>query len=54
MEIGPGRSADMTIRFDPAEEPDFRGRLTIGVTGLGPTGAIVFQTHVDLEVRAEE
>jgi hypothetical protein len=53
LEIGPGRSATLIVRFNPAEDPDFRGSLSIEVTGLGTDGAVVFRTHVRLTVAGE-
>jgi hypothetical protein len=49
--IGPGQAVNLTVEFDPTEDPDFRGRLSIDVFGRDQPGKIVFQTHVRLEVR---
>ena len=50
IKIEPGRSANLTVRFDPADEPDFRGRLSIEVIGRGPTDLLAFRTRVGIEV----
>ena len=50
IKIEPGRSANLTVRFDPAAEPDFRGRLSIEVIGRGPAGLVAFRTHVAIVV----
>jgi hypothetical protein len=51
--IGPGLTVSLTVEFDPAQEPDFRGGLSIDVFGRDPPGELVFQTHVRLEVRGQ-
>jgi len=51
--VGPGGSAELVARFDPADDPDFRGGLSIEVTGLSPAGEAEFRVQVDLEVQAE-
>ena len=51
--LGPGESADLAVRFDSLDQPDFRGGLSIEVAGHGVTGEVVFATHVGLEVRTE-
>jgi hypothetical protein len=52
-EIGPGQAADLTMEFDPADDPDFRGGLSIDVIGRDPLGGIVFRTRAQIEVRAQ-
>lgn len=49
--LGPRQTADLTVRFDPADEPDFRGCLSIDVIGREPGGEIAFRTRVEVEVR---
>lgn len=48
--IGPGQAADLTVKFDPTNDPDFRGGLSIDVIGRDPMGRIVFQTRAKIEV----
>jgi hypothetical protein len=57
LEIGPVPAAvrarqtqQLTVRFNPSEEPNFRGKLSIEVTGRAPDGAVVFRTRVQLEI----
>jgi hypothetical protein len=45
-----GSERALTVAFDPAEEPDFRGGLSVDVTGHGPAGDVVFRTRVDLDI----
>jgi Protein of unknown function (DUF1573) len=51
--IGSGQVADLTVKFDPTDDPDFRGGLSVDVLGHDPTGELVFQTRVRLEVRVQ-
>ncbi len=53
LKIDPANTGELTVRFDPAEEPGFRGRLAIDLTGLAPDGQVAFRTRVCVEVRAE-
>jgi Protein of unknown function (DUF1573) len=50
MEIAPGGSAALTTRFNPAAEPDFRGRLAIEVAGRDRSGQPTFRARVRVEV----
>lgn len=50
--VRPGECADLTVKFDPTDDPDFRGGLSIHVIGRDPTGEIVFGTRAHLEVLA--
>jgi len=49
--LRPGESADLPVRFDSLDEPDFRGGLSIEVVGRGVTGGVVFATRVGVEIR---
>jgi len=49
--IGRGECKVLAVEFDPSEEPDFRGRLAIDVTGYDGD-VVAFHTLVELEVRA--
>ena len=53
IEVGPGLSTALIVRFDPAEDRDFRGGLSIEVAGFETNGKVVFRTRVSLKVRAE-
>lgn len=53
LRVEPGRSADLTILFDPNDAPDFRGELAVDVVGKGPSGQTIFQTTVSVEVRPD-
>jgi Protein of unknown function (DUF1573) len=53
VQIRPGKTESMEVKFDPAEEPEFRGRLSIEVSGLDPAGSIAFRTHIGIDVRGE-
>lgn len=53
LRIGPGQNGRLMMRFNPAEEPDFRGRLSVEVAGYGPNGRIAFRMRVRVEVRSD-
>ena len=46
----PHESFGLTVTFNTAKEPDFRGNLSVGVTDLGDEERIVFRTRVKLTV----
>ena len=48
--IDPGGSARFVVSFDPAEEPDFRGGLSVELIGMGPDRAVLFRTQVKLRI----
>ncbi|MFO0960896.1 MAG: DUF1573 domain-containing protein [Isosphaeraceae bacterium] len=49
--VGPGRSATISIEYDPDESPGFRGGLTVQVTAHEPSGAVVGRVGVELVVK---
>jgi len=51
--IGPGQAAELTVKFDPTDDPDFRGGLSIDVIGRDPRGGIVFRTRAQIDVRVQ-
>ena len=51
--VAPSARALLLVAFDPSGEPDFRGGLSIRVTGYLTGDIVAFSTLVDLEVRAE-
>ncbi len=52
IRIAPGEAKVLAVEFDPSAEPDFRGGLSIVVTGWA-AGQVAFHTQVKLEVPAE-
>ena len=36
--VKPGESAELSVVFDPAEDPEFRGTLLVEAVGLGKSG----------------
>lgn len=52
FEVGSGEFAELVVGFDPSHDPDFRGGLSIEVTGLSTAGKGVFHARVGLEVQA--
>lgn len=50
--IEPGASRTLHVGFDPAVEPDFRGRLRIDLEGRAPDNRPLFRSYVDLMVAA--
>jgi hypothetical protein len=51
LTVGAGEAAPMTVEFDPSEEPEFHGRLSVDLVGREPGGSVVFRTSVTLRVR---
>lgn len=51
FKVAPGGSAEVDLAFDPSQEPEFRGRLSIDVAGYGLGDEIIFRTRVHFEVR---
>jgi hypothetical protein len=49
--IDSGTEATLTVAFDPTEEPDFRGGLSVELTGFDVGGFILFKARVDLDIR---
>ena len=50
VRVEPHQATGLTVTFDPSEDPDFEGRLSVQVTGYLTDGKIGFQTSVNLEV----
>jgi Protein of unknown function (DUF1573) len=48
--IGPGEERVLTVGYDPADDPEFSGRLSVEVVGMDEAGRAAFLTHVELEV----
>ena len=51
FKIGSGELVNLAIGFDPSHAPDFRGALSIKVTGFSITGEVNFLARVDLKVQ---
>ena len=51
FQVGPGEVKRLAVRFDPSDEPDFRGGLSVVVRGYDDVGQTAFETRVNLEVR---
>ena len=54
LSIRPGEAADLAIHLGLQEEPSFRGKLMIELTGLDSSGLAAFQTRVCAEVEGDE
>jgi len=50
LHIGPGESAALTLRFDPSDEPDFRGALAVEYEGKTTDGTVALQGRVRVDV----
>ncbi len=50
--VEPGDKMGAAVEFDPSAEPDFRGGLSIDVTGYA-AGGVAFHTLVRLEVKSD-
>ena len=42
VSIGPGEEKVLTVDYDPADDPEFSGRLSVEVTGLDEAGRAAF------------
>lgn len=51
LHLKPHESREIAIWFDPAEEPNFRGKLKMRLVGRDQNEVEVLQTNVDIEVR---
>jgi hypothetical protein len=52
IRISPGESKVLAIEFDPSAEPDFRGGLSVDVTGHAGE-RVAFHTLVNVDVRTQ-
>ena len=50
MRIGPGRTEQLNVVFNPSFDPDFEGALSVEVTGHLASGQLAFRTSVRLEI----
>jgi Protein of unknown function (DUF1573) len=50
VRVEPGEENVLAVRYDPSEDPEFRGRLSVELSGLDALGRAVFRTHAELEV----
>ncbi|MHB1557825.1 MAG: DUF1573 domain-containing protein [Isosphaeraceae bacterium] len=48
--VGAGETRFLTVRFDPSHDPEFRGGLSVVVTGFDESERAIFCTRVDLEI----
>lgn len=49
--LGADECRPLTVNFDPAHDPDFRGSLSVAITGIGDNERTLFHFRVMLEVR---
>ena len=48
--ILPHESVLLAVKFDSKEQPDFRGALSVELTGIGEDGETLFHTKVSVTV----
>jgi len=53
IQIGSGEMKNLLVRFDSSAEPNFRGGLSVEITGFGKGERVVFRSQVNLEVCSE-
>ncbi len=53
LRLGPGESAALTVRFDPDEEPEFRGGLSVAYSFHDAVDVVLCRGAVDLIVRKD-
>jgi hypothetical protein len=51
FDVESGGSIEIQARFNPDHDPQFRGSLSVGLTGYGGASVPVFRTRITLEVR---
>ena len=51
LSLAPGDSSELTLTFDPSDEPEFRGILAVEYVGRSSDGAAVLRGTVRLEVK---
>jgi hypothetical protein len=51
VRLGPSEAKGLRVAFDRAEAPDFRGALSVDVSGYDGKGETLFRTRAELEVR---
>ena len=52
--LGPNEIRDLEVSFDPSEDPNFQGRLSVEVIGYRDDGRVVLQTRVNLTVERNQ
>ena len=50
VRLGPHEATDLKVTFEPSEDPDFEGYLSIEVTGYLADGSVGFLTNVNIQV----
>ncbi len=51
--LGPHEMKDLKVTFNPLNDPEFEGRLSVEVTGYLTDGRIGFRTRVNVETEPE-
>jgi len=54
IRIGPAEARILVLCFDPSDEPDFHGGLSIEVVGHDENGSTVFMARVNVNVDAND
>ncbi|MGO9922026.1 MAG: DUF1573 domain-containing protein [Isosphaeraceae bacterium] len=49
--LGPNEEKRLKVAFDPADDPDFRGALSVEISGYDEGGGTLFRARAELEVR---
>lgn len=52
LQVEPRQSSLVIVVYDPADDPDFRGRLSVKLSGHEPSGQIAFDSRIEFEIRA--
>jgi len=50
VSVRPNSTARLEVTFDPADEPDFRGRLAVDILGRGSGDVVLFRATVVVTV----
>lgn len=51
VRLGPNEARSLKVAFDPTEDPEFRGALSVDVSGYDGTGKTLFRARAELDVR---
>ena len=50
IQIGPGETQTLTVKFDPSSDGEYAGKLGVNITGYFSDGTVAFRTRVKIHV----
>lgn len=51
VRLKPNEAKSLRVAFDPTEDPEFRGALSVDISGYDESGGALFRARAELEVR---